>query len=558
MLSCNWDQRKSSYDFVVIGSGYGGAISAARVVTSNLTPKPSLCILERGQEWPIGTFPDRVDTVLQAARNDANPLGLYEFLNYQDISVIKGSGLGGTSLVNANVAITPDPDVFTLPGWPRSITLDVLLPYYNRARSVIAPAQHPRAMQLAKVQALDRRAQEIDKHAYGLTIAVNFSVNGTNAYGVEQKPCIDCGDCITGCNVGAKNTLYMNYLPMARNAGAEIYTQTKVEWLEKLAGGGWRIHGHHYRNALNNEAFTLDAKNIMLSAGAVNSPEILLRSEMHGLSVSPALGTAFSGNGDFFGLAYNGDYVTNVLGYGLKPPQAGDALPSGPTIVGAVSYSGDIPVEDRFTVEDLSFPSAYILGAKAAFAVLQGQDTVTGNEAAQQQRVLADSDLLRPYRLDGALNHTMFYLVMGHDDSRGTMVFDAPWFEPDGRMKIEWDGAGREIVFTRINEELRRHARALRANFIENPLWSIFNAHHLVTAHPLGGCPMGEDYLHGAVDEFGRVFAGDGSVHEGLYVSDGSLIPSALNVNPFITISAITERNIERKLRDMQGDHYPA
>jgi len=558
MLSCNWDQRKSSYDFVAIGSGYGGAITAARIATANLTPKPALCILERGREWPVGNFPDRIDTVLQAARNDTNPLGLYEFLNYQDISVIKGSGLGGTSLVNANVAITPDPEVFQLPGWPRSITLEVLLPYYNRARSVIAPAQHPRALQLAKVQALDRRAQEIDKHAYGLTIAVNFSVNGTNAYGVEQKPCIDCGDCITGCNVGAKNTLYMNYLPMARNAGAEIYTQTKVDWLEKLSGGGWRIHGHHYKDVLNNEPFTLDAKNVVLSAGAINSPEILLRSEMHGLSVSPALGTSFSGNGDFFGLAYNGDYVTNVLGYGLRPPQAGDAPPSGPTIVGAVSYSGNIPVEDRFTVEDLSFPSAYIMGAKAGFAALQGQDTVTGNEAGQRQRVLIDADLLHPYRRDGALNHTMLYLVMGHDDARGTMIFDAPWFEPDGRMKIEWDGAGREIVFTRINDELRRHARALRANFIENPLWSIFNSHHLITAHPLGGCPMGEDYMHGAADEFGRVFAGDGSVHEGLYVSDGSLIPSALNVNPFITISALTERNIERKIQDMQGDHYPA
>ncbi|HUY12782.1 MAG TPA: GMC family oxidoreductase [Terriglobia bacterium] len=558
MLSRNWDQRKSSYDFVVIGSGYGGAITAARVATANLTPKPSVCILERGQEWPVGNFPDRVDTVLQASRNDANPLGLYEFLNYQDISVIKGSGLGGTSLVNANVAITPDPDVFQLPGWPRSITLDVLLPYYNRARSVIAPAQHPRALQLAKVQALDRRAQEIDKHAYGLTIAVNFTVNGTNDYGVEQKPCIDCGDCITGCNVGAKNTLYMNYLPMARNAGAEIYTQTKVEWLEKLSGGGWRIHGHYYKDVLNNEPFTLDAKNVVLSAGAINSPEILLRSELHGLSVSPALGASFSGNGDFFGLAYNGDTVTNVLGYGLRPPQAGDALPPGPTIVGAVSYSGNIPVEDRFTVEDLSFPSAYILGAKAAFAALQGQDTVTGNEAGQRQRVLIDTDPLHPYQRDGALNHTMLYLVMGHDDARGTMILDAPWFEPDGRMKIEWDGAGREIVFTRINDELRRHARALRANFIENPLWSIFDSHHLITAHPLGGCPLGEDYMHGAVDEFGRVFSGDGSVHEGLYVSDGSLIPSALNVNPFITISALTERNIERKIQDMQGDRYPA
>ena len=100
----------------------------------------------------------------------------------------------------------------------------------------------------------------------------------------------------------------------------------------------------------------------------------------------------------------------------------------------------------------------------------------------------------------------MFYLVMAHDDARGTMVFDAPWYESDGRMSIQWDGAGREIIFTRINEELRRHARALQANFISNPLWDIFKTRHLVTAHPLGGCPLGEDYLHGAADEFGQAF----------------------------------------------------
>ena len=147
----------------------------------------------------------------------------------------------------------------------------------------------------------------------------------------------------------------------------------------------------------------------------------------------------------------------------------------------------------------------------------------------------------------------MFYLVMAHDDARGTMVFDARWYEPDGRMKIQWDGAGREIIFTRINEELRRHARALQANFISNPLWDIFKTRHLVTAHPLGGCTLGEDYLHGAADEFGRVFAGDGSVHEGLFVCDGSLMPSALNVNPLLTISALTERAVERNIQALQG-----
>jgi hypothetical protein len=113
----------------------------------------------------------------------------------------------------------------------------------------------------------------------------------------------------------------MNYLPIAANAGAEIYTQTKVEWIEKLSGAGWRIHGHHVADALSHESFTLDAKNVVLAAGAINSPEILLRSEMHGLSVSPVLGTGFSANGDFFGLAYGGNAPTCSVG--RQTPRAG-------------------------------------------------------------------------------------------------------------------------------------------------------------------------------------------------------------------------------------------
>src|SRR5439155_23630925 len=90
------------------------------------------------------------------------------------------------------------------------------------------------------------------------------------------------------------------------------------------------------------------------------------------------------------------------------------------------------------------------------------------------------------------------------------------------------------------------------------PLWTMFNTKHLITAHPLGGCPVGEDYQQGAVDEFGRLFANDGSVHEGLFVCDGSLIPSALAANPLLTISALAERSIERKIQSMQGQAYPA
>jgi cholesterol oxidase len=129
-----------------------------------------------------------------------NPLGLYELLTYSDIGVIKGSGLGGTSLINANVAIVPEESTFRRAGWPASLNLASLRPYYDRARNVLAAGPHPRAAQLAKVQALDRRAREFGGRAEPLDIAVNFTISGTNPYGVHQETCIDCGDCVTGCN----------------------------------------------------------------------------------------------------------------------------------------------------------------------------------------------------------------------------------------------------------------------------------------------------------------------------------------------------------------------
>jgi cholesterol oxidase len=556
MLSLPWKQRKPAYGFVVIGSGYGGSITAARIAAALGQPH-QLCILERGKEWQPGEFPSDVPGVLENTRGSGNPLGLYEFLNYRDISVIKGSGLGGTSLINANVAIVPDPEIFRLANWPRGLKYEEMLGYYDRAREILAAAPVPDAASLLKVQALQKRAQELNTTATPLNVAVNFKYDGPNAHGVVQHPCVKCGDCVTGCNFAAKNTLYMNYLPLAAKNGADIFTQVKVEWIEKLSTGGWRIHGQHVSSATDNGSFTMDAANVILAAGSINSTEILLRSEMHGLKVSPALGTGFSGNGDFFGLSYNGAHQTDVMGYGQRQPASGGPAAPGPSIVAAVRYNQNAPADKRIAIEDFSFPSAYVAAAKIAFAAIRGDDTKIGDEEQQSQRLLADLDAAQMYPRDGALNHSMLYLVMGLDDARGIMNFDAPWFEPDGRMTIEWDKAGQQIVFTRMNEELRRHSRALSANFISNPTWSTFNTRHLITAHPLGGCPMGEDYQHGAVDEFGRVFSGDGSIHDGLFVADGALIPTALGVNPFLTISALAERIAERKIRDMKGDAYP-
>jgi cholesterol oxidase len=558
LLAGDWSRRKSSYDFVVIGSGYGGAIAAARLAAADADPRPSVCVLERGREWETGKFPDTLDGVLRETRSKLHPLGLYEFLNYREIGVIKGSGLGGTSLINANVAIVPDEEAFKAAGWPRSLNLDALKPYYDRASAVLDASPHPQAHELPKVQALQRRSGQIGIATEALPLAVNFKPAGVNPHGVHQEPCTGCGDCVTGCNIGAKNTLAMNYLPMAKKAGAELFTQVQADWIEKLPGGGWRVHGRHFRGAASSRSFQLEAKNVVLAAGAINTTEILLRSEARGLKVSPRLGSGFSGNGDFFGLSYNGDFQTQVLGFGHRPddPRAGRA--PGPTIAGVVRYHRDRPIDQRILIEDLSFPSAYVSAARAAFAVLRGEDSDTGDEAEEARRIQRDLSPFTPNHPGGALNHTMLYLCMGFDDARGSILFDAPWHDRSGRVRIEWEGAGQQTVFARINEELRRHARAQGGSFIQNPMWAVLNSRRLITAHPLGGCPIGEDYQHGAADEFGRVFSSDGSVHEGLFVADGALIPAALGVNPFLTISALAERIAQRKVRQLQGDTYPA
>jgi cholesterol oxidase len=132
----------------------------------------------------------------------------------------------------------------------------------------------------------------------------------------------------------------------------------------------------------------------------------------------------------------------------------------------------------------------------------------------------------------------MLYLCMCHDKSEGTLSLDDL-----GEIRVNWPAAGADAAFQDVNQECFAHATALGSTFIENPIWKVSPWKTLITAHPLGGCPVGEDGSDGAVDHFGRVFQGAGDeVHTGLYVADGSLVRTALGVNPFLTISALSER----------------
>lgn len=541
-LSNDVSALQDAYSTVVVGSGYGGAITAARLAERG----HSVCILERGKEWQPGDFPDTFGELSGNLRSKKNPLGLIDYYLCTDIDVLKGNGLGGTSLVNLNVAFRPDKEFFDDPRWPK-VYRDLadsgqIWDYYAQAETMLRANPHPRWDQLTKTQMMKKRADQLQdfKHA-PVNITVNFDVDGPNHVGVEQKPCIDCGDCFPGCNVRAKNNLIMNYLPWAKQKGAEIFTRIDVRHVERSAGGEYTVFYRVNGPDGYGEVRQLRAQNVVLSAGAIGSPEILMRSARHGLAVSGQLGRTFNGNGDFIGLSYNGEERTNVLGFGNHPDSKRAEVAPGPTIVSAIQYDRSGPFDKRITICDFQvFPSALVdtFRRTVPLLALTGKDTDHGlkDELHEAARIGKDMATWNP---NGALNHSMLYLVMAIDDAQGVLSID-----DDDKIDINWPSVKSDPIFDRIGDELLNHAKALGGTYVHldrlNP-WPRQKS-NLITAHPLGGCVLAEDVDGGVVDVDGRVFDADGGVHDGLYVIDGAIVPMPVGVNPFLTISALSER----------------
>ncbi len=287
--------------------------------------------------------------------------GLYDFVVGDGINVFMGCGLGGTSLVNANVSLEAEPRVFQDARWPAQVRQDLptlVQQGYDHAREMLKPTPFPTSFpSLPKMGALEKSAQYLEQNFYRTPINVTFETK-VNHVGVPQNACTMCGDCVTGCNYGAKNTTLMNYLPDARNFGAEIFTQVSVRYIERR-DGKWFVHYQALdegREDFNAPDLFVTADIVMLGAGTLGSTEILLRSKAQGLPLSDCLGERFSGNGDVLGFSYNGDREVNGIGFGHRKP--GEIPPVGPCITGVIDIRNQPKLEDGMIVEEGSVPGA--------------------------------------------------------------------------------------------------------------------------------------------------------------------------------------------------------
>lgn len=540
-LSSPLADMRPHYDAVVVGSGYGGGIAACRLARAGRR----VCVLERGSELHPGEYPDTLTRAVRQsqARIGPNHVGphsaLFDFHLGEDISVLVGCGLGGTSLINANVALEADPRVFDDERWPvplRGGTDALLQQGYRDARTMLGSTPYPDdSPSLGKLDALARSASALGRTVVRPPLNVTFA-DGVNAAGVTQAACTGCGNCVTGCNDGSKNTVLMNYLPDAHRHGAQVFTDAEVLTVEARDGGGWRVSFH--ARARGREVFRaptqfVSANVVVLAAGALGSTGILLRSARAGLSTSRQLGHRFSGNGDVIGFAYDSDGEVNGLGVASR--SRAHATTPGPCITGMIDLRDADAVDDGLVIEDAVLPG--LLGPALASTLALSDMTEGEGRHRLRDGIEGVRDALTAPD-SGTLGRTQTYLVMSSDDDHGRLRLDGD------NVTVHWPHVGERPVFRHDNDELRAAAEAVNGVYVRNPMWTTPMGRSLITVHPLGGCVMADDASDGVVDHRGEVFSGvtGAATHPGLYVADGAVVPRPLGVNPLLTISALAER----------------
>jgi cholesterol oxidase len=544
------------FDAVIVGSGFGASVMAYRLADAG----KSVCVLERGRRYPPGSFPR---TPRAMARNVWDPkaglFGLFDIWSFRKLEAVVSSGLGGGSLIYANVLIRKDEQWFVddaddQPGgetWP--VVRADLDPHYAAVEKMLGGTPYPYLAETPKTREFRAAAGKTGLEWYQPNLAITFArgdeppspgvpFESPNLHGRPRLTCQLCGECDVGCNAGSKNTLDFTYLSRACEKGADVRTLAEVRRIGPIGGpgGGFRIVYLDHSNADGQPEITerppeqtVTADRLVLGAGTFGTTYLLLRNHSAFPHLGPALGTHFSGNGDL--LTFLRRSRRNVDGTAV--PRWLD--PSvGPVITSAVrvgdTLDGDGSNGRGFYIEDGGYPqfADYLVeaGGAAHVGVRVGAFLVRRvlAHALDRPRSNISADIARLFNRGISSSTLVPLLAMGRDVPNGVMSLD------HGGLAVDWDTRASEEYFSRVQDTIAELAGALGASVANWPLW-LFK--RVITVHPLGGCPMGADATRGVVDEFGEAFN-----YPGLHVVDGSAMPGPIGPNPSLTIAAFANR----------------
>jgi len=520
------------YDVVIIGSGFGGSVAALRLVEKGYR----VAVLEAGRRFADDEFPRtswRVRKFLWAPALGCYGIQRLTLLRSErgakaKVLVLSGAGVGGGSLVYANTLYEPLADFYDDPQW-RGITdwRAELAPHYDQAKRMLGVVTYPR------LTAADRAMRAVaDQMGVGDTfhptpVGVFLGTPGKTVpdpyfggAGPERTGCSHCGSCMTGCRHGAKNTLVKNYLWLAERAGAEVHPLTTAVAVRPAAGGGYEVATVRTGGLLRRRRRTFVADQVIFAAGALGTQRLLHEMRATGAlpGLSPRVGELTRTNSEA------------ILGASVPRQRARRR---------GLDYSDGVAITSSFHPDPHTHiePVRYGRGA---------------NAMGLMQTALVDGGPRRALRLLGTIarkpvtylpmlsvrgwsERTVIALVMQSLDNSLTTRYRRGLFggglrsrPGHGEPSPTWIPAGNEAT------------RKLAAQIDGIAGGSVTEAFDIpLTAHILGGAPIGASADDGVIDAYHRVFG-----HPGLHVVDGAAVTANLGVNPSLTIAAQAERAV--------------
>ncbi|MGE3724166.1 MAG: GMC oxidoreductase [Candidatus Sericytochromatia bacterium] len=514
------------YDYIVIGSGFGGSVSALRLAQKGYT----VAVLESGKRWADHDFPKtnwQLDKFLWMPK--FRFFGIQRLNLLKDVLILSGAGVGGGSLVYANTLYIPPDSFFEQPLIQALGGKARLLPFYELAKKMLGVTPNPQfwpADDYLRQTAAEFQAQDtFQPTPVGVFFGEKQALVQDPYFGGEgpaRTGCTHCGGCMIGCRVGAKNTLVKNYLYFAEQLGANILPETRVEEIIPHSGDGslgYSVRTVCSTHPLGSPRKILRCQGLVFSAGVLGSLKLLLKMKKTGHlpRLSAMLGKTVRTNSEV------------ILGVTSRDPQID--LSQGIAITSSVYPDADSHIE----------PVRYPAGSDA-MGLLATLMTDGGGKWPRPLRFLGNifkhpGDFLKVVTPFGFAKRSIILLFMQTLDNSLQVGLKSRWKWPFGAHLTSAPEQGQKApsyipLANQFGKKLAEKMGGIPGNTLNEVLLDI-----PTTAHILGGCAIGRSPEEGVIDLQNRVFG-----YTNMIVCDGSMIPVNLGVNPSLTITSLTER----------------
>lgn len=513
---------KSDFDYIVIGSGFGGSVSAMRLAEKGYT----VLVIEKGKRFRASDFP-KSDWNLRKFlwMPKIHWFGFQKLSFFKQVAILSGVGVGGGSIVYGNTHMFPPDEFFNNPVWSHYKNWKrVLTPFYNLARQMLGTKT------LTKYNEEDLLLKEVaadmgkESTFSGVNVGVFFgdTENETDPYfngkGPLRSGCKECAGCMVGCQHNAKNSLDKNYLYFAEKYGTQILDQsiaTKIEWKE----GQYTIHTKDSSSWFSKNQRTFTSKGLIICGGVLGTMNLLLQ-QKYKYKTLPDLSDHLGEN-----VLTNSESLCGVSNADRK-------------LNNGIAISSYFNPDEHTHIEIVKYnDQSGAMGKLANLAVGKGSGFIRLLKWIIAVIMHPIKFFRLTFRFKNWARNSIIFLVMQSLDNSMRMVWKKGVF--GGKISIKNDKDSKVPAYIPIGQEvMNRYAK--KVNGIAQNTWLEIILNMPMTAHILGGCPMGKTKYEGVVNEYFEVHG-----YKNMYVLDGSVIPCNLGVNPSLSITALTEYAME-------------